>query len=130
MTKEFLGDAQWKGSWGVLTPGMRKGMQMVCPNSEIEGKRYTGDAVAEGVREFFGIRGVTGANAVPRQVENLLVGYANGVAPVVMYPDDVELQQDWNANDEEPNENFAMADFHDDGRIMKEEGTTEGPFEA
>ncbi|KAF2451557.1 hypothetical protein P171DRAFT_8401 [Karstenula rhodostoma CBS 690.94] len=126
MTKEFLNDAQWKGCWGALTPNMRRGLRMVCPKAGVTGKTYTGDAMAEGVSEFFG---VTGENAVPRRCGNLLVRYAEGAAPAVIYSDDAELRRGWEATDEDDNENFAMAEFFDDGRVMKE-GTAEGPFEA
>ncbi|KAL5428588.1 hypothetical protein PMIN04_000733 [Paraphaeosphaeria minitans] len=137
ITKEFLGDAQWKGCWGVLTKEMRTGLRMVCPVSGVVGTKYVGDAVAEGVREFFGMtqRRRGEGELVPKLEENLLVSYTRGAAPEVIYLSADELRNGWTARNERDNRGFGTASLFDDGRVMKgdedgDESQTQGPFEA
>ncbi|KAL5372104.1 hypothetical protein DPSP01_013750 [Paraphaeosphaeria sporulosa] len=137
ITKEFLNDAQWKGCWGPLTKEMRKGLRMVCPHAGLADTTHVGDAVAEGVTEFFGMtqRRRGEGELVPRSVENMLVRYTQGKAPQVIFSSAEELRNEWTARDEAENGIFETAGLFDDGRVKKgdddrDEPETEGPFKA
>lgn len=130
MTKEFLTREQWEGGWGRLTRDMREGLRMICPVSGRPGKAYTGDAIAEGVREFFGVREPV---VIPDRYDHIIVRYARrpegGVrpAPEVLYPNTQAVARDWRAINEEAKNNAAVAEFTDDGRARNGDDEWEGP---
>ncbi|KAK7187492.1 hypothetical protein PSPO01_06226 [Paraphaeosphaeria sporulosa] len=116
---------------------MRKGLRMVCPHAGLADTTHVGDAVAEGVTEFFGMtqRRRGEEELVPRSVENMLVRYTQGKAPQVIFPSAEELRNEWTARDEAENGIFETAGLFDDGRVKKggddrNEPETEGPFKA
>ena len=105
---------------------------MVCPRARVEGKVYTGDAVVEGVREFFGGGAVEDVEDV-RQGANIIVVYpapgedGEREAPVEFYPDEEDLERDWEGHYVVKNHNFACADIRKDGRVLQG-GEWEGPY--
>lgn len=127
--KRRLADEQWSADWGPVTKLMRDSLVVVCPQSNVPGVTYVGDAALAGVKELLGIDDPA---LQPRREDGFVVTHTGEAHPHVEFLNG--WQTGW-ARKIEPitqSEEFSWgwANVRHDGTVWTpaDEGGDEGPY--
>lgn len=120
--KKKLADWQWSCGWGPVTTRMRASLTMICPHcdSSDAGRRYVGDAVAAGLKEFLCI---IDDDLQPVKAQSFIVRHDGSRRPEVRFfetENPGSESQRWQRLNHEDNHRCEQSKVRDDRSAVQE----------